>query len=274
MNRTLGICLQVPLAFALCAGCSKPRQTGPAPSPAASAGDLEPRLARLEQTLAELQARVRPPPPRATATAAPLHAFQADPQPEAAPADTTRVLQLEQKLAALQATLDRAIDARIDARIGTEQDIQAIFGQVVVDELAKAEARKAEENQRRADEARAQWAERQAARETERLKALCDELQLYERQREQLAKVFSDARTARDAAMTELRQAGAFDGEAYRARMEELRKTRREALALFLTPEQVQAVEQSPLGRSPERGIFFGGQPGQPSVSVQVSETQ
>lgn len=53
-------------------------------------------------------------------------------------------------------------------------------------------------------------------------RTLGDELPLYDRQRAQLAKVFGDARTARESAMTELRQSSTFDDKAYRIRMEDL----------------------------------------------------
>jgi hypothetical protein len=262
------------VAAVLAAGCGpsgSSSRPGAVAGSAAGTADLERRVAALDARLDRVEQR-----------GAPVVAAAGSADPGARGAAGTldeRLRRIERTLQSLNDSLDARIDSRIDGRIGTEGDIQAIFEEAVTQQLARAETRKAEEGRRQAEEWRARWAERQAEQERKRMDQLVKDLSLSDWKRQQLEAALAKSREGRDAVAVEVRGGGAFNWTAFRGRIEEVQKERRKALAVFLTPEQVEAVEASPLVRNQDNSAVFSVTSGsstsqdvRASVSIQIGE--
>jgi hypothetical protein len=101
-----------------------------------------------------------------------------------------------------------------------------------------------------------QWAARMEERNEERLEELTEELALDGYQQGQLKQLMDDHATKRDEIMDSARESGDFDG--LRDAFTELREGEEATLALFLTPSQLEALEEMGGARAATGGGGFG----------------
>ncbi|NQU41384.1 MAG: hypothetical protein HQ523_15665 [Lentisphaerae bacterium] len=201
---------------------------------------LDARLARLEQQVEALAHRPAPPPRVPTVPAAPAEA------PAIAPPDTSALL------ARIEALIDARTDAVLSAKVsalvqqavaqtvGTAEDIEAVMEDVVKEEIAAAEKRKAEADTREREGRRAEWEQRRKERDAERLDELAVTLSMNDWQKEHVSEAQEHTRDELRAKMTEMRDAGHFDMEAFRTTAESIQSNHNVAVAEYLTPEQAE----------------------------------
>jgi hypothetical protein len=212
---------------------------------------LTARLERLETSLNTLTQSIKAAPPAPPTAALPV-----------SPPDAT----------ALLAQIENLIDARVEAiltakvgvivqdtvaqTVGTPADINAVVGEVIEEELAAAEKRREEARTLEREKRREEWAERRRQRDVERLEELATELSLNDWQKQRVSDVETATRDQIRAKMTEMREAGNFDMQAFREVATSLRETNNTAVAEILTADQLKTYQER---QESEFGFMFRG---------------
>lgn len=211
---------------------------------------LTARLERLEAGLSALTQSIK-----ATVPAAPSA------RPEGAP-DATALLERIEKLidarvdAILTSKMEVIVQDTVAQTVGTPADIDAVVGEVIEEELAAAEKRREEARELEREKRREEWAERRRERDAQRLEELATELSLNDWQKQRVSEVETATRDQVRAKMTEMREAGNFDMQAFRDVATSLRETNNTAVAEILTADQLQAYKER---QESEFGFMFRG---------------
>lgn len=212
---------------------------------------LTARLERLETSLNTLTLSIKAAPPAPPTAARPV-----------SPPDAGDLL----------AKIEKLIDARVDAiltskmevivqdtvaqTVGTPADINAVVGEVIEEELAAADKRREEARSLERDKRREEWAERRRQRDAERLEELATDLSLNDWQKQRVSEVETATRDQIRAKMTEMREAGSFDMQAFRDVATSLRETNNTAVAEILTADQLKTYQER---QENEFGYMFRG---------------
>jgi hypothetical protein len=212
---------------------------------------LTARLERLETSLNTLTLSIKAAPPAPPTAARPVSPPDADD---------------------LLAKIEKLIDARVDAiltskmevivqdtvaqTVGTPADINAVVGEVIEEELAAADKRREEARSLEREKRREEWTERRRKRDAERLEELATDLSLNDWQKERVGEVETATRDQIRAKMTEMREAGSFDMQAFRDVATSLRETNNTAVAEILTAEQLKTYQER---QENEFGYMFRG---------------
>ena len=212
---------------------------------------LTARLERLETSLNTLTLSIKTAPPAPPTAARPV-----------SPPDAGDLL----------AKIEKLIDARVDAiltskmevivqdtvaqTVGTPADINAVVGEVIEEELAAADKRREEARSLEREKRREEWTERRRQRDAERLEELATDLSLNDWQKQRVSEVETATRDQIRAKMTEMREAGSFDMQAFRDVATSLRETNNTAVAEILTADQLKTYQER---QENEFGYMFRG---------------
>ncbi|MBT3294088.1 MAG: hypothetical protein HN919_12085 [Verrucomicrobia bacterium] len=212
---------------------------------------LTARMERMEQGMKALTLSIKAAPPAAPTSARPV-----------SPPDAGDLL----------AQIEKLIDARVEAlladqvgvivqdtiahTVGTPADIEVVVGEVVEEELAAADKRREEARTLEREKRREEWAQRRRDRDAERLEELATELSLNDWQKQSVSEVETATRDQIRAKMTEMREAGNFDMQAFRDVATSLRETNNTAVAEILTADQLTTYKER---QESEFGFMFRG---------------
>ena len=116
-----------------------------------------------------------------------------------------------------------------------------------------------EKEQREEEARRLRREEVMQERLAQRVARLGEELGLSPYQEQEMLTVLTTESAKRDACFTEMRETGAWDRDAMREAMGELRQETMTSLGTVLTPDQLQRYEESEGDRGFGRGGFGGG---------------
>lgn len=182
-----------------------------------------------------------------------------EPAVAAAPAPAAPATRIEIDTETLLRELEELVDARTEAiiaarvndmvddavtdKVGTPEDIEAVFEDVVQDELAAAEERREAARTKQREERRKAWEERRKQRDQQRLDSLAEALSLSESQKDRVAEVETRSREQIRAMMTEMRESGNFSMSAFRESTETIRAANNEAASEHLSDEQMETYK-------------------------------
>ena len=208
------------------------------------------RLERLETGLNTLTQSIKAP-------------LQAEPstRPKVAPDATALLAQIETLIdaridAILTAKVGLIVQDAVAQTVGTPEDIDAVVGEVVEEELAAAEKRRETARTLEREKRRDEWAERRRKRDSERLEEMATELSLNDWQKQRIAEAETATRDQVRIKMTEMRAAGNFDMQAFRDAATSLRETNNTAVAEILTADQLKSYQER---QESEFGFMFRG---------------
>jgi len=235
-------------------GCRKPapEPVPPTNTTAAVMEDYAARLARLEQQQSALMAAVQAlREPRAESSPAV--------EPDAAPpraAVRSEAVSLERIKAIMTEQVRDVVQATIDERIGDRQSIQAVFQEVVEEEVAAFEEKRQREEEEAAQRRQEERERERAEREEQRFNAFAEALGLSESQQESVRLISDNTRDTIRQVMSEMREDGGYAREDYRTAMGLIQTDQHEAMSKVLSEEQQKRYLEEYEGRI---GGRFGG---------------
>lgn len=208
-------------------------------------------IARLQKAAAEVPATAAQPP-----------AASIELPPQAAPAVAANSALLARIESLVSARVTEAVASALDARLGTKQDIEAVFEDVVQEEITALEERKRKAEEEQRQRRREEYEERRQEREEQRLAALSEELQLSEQQQARMREITQNTRTIMQATFAQMREDGIFGREDFRKVVAEVVAETETAMQGVLTEEQYKAYQES---ENRPRSFLFGRRDGRRS---------
>lgn len=161
----------------------------------------------------------------------------------------------------LDNTLASIIDARIDARIGTDQDIQNVFEQAVVQEFEARDEHERQEREERRERERVESEKRRAEYRERQINELAEAISLDDNQKVQVAAAYQALHESMQETGRQMREDREnFSWDQMRQAMTDLRTQYTESLKGVMTEEQFTGYqerrEQQGRGRRGGHGGF------------------
>jgi hypothetical protein len=161
--------------------------------------------------------------------------------------------------AAMSNRVAHLVDSVFLARVGTKDDIEAIFSDVLNEQIAVNDQLKEQEREKKRETARVERAERRERWEEQRRDRVAEELGLSEEQNEQVATITKESSTKMRETMREVWDEKGFDAEALRTARQKVTDERNAEMQEVLSEEQYNSYTNSQGGRSAMIESFFSG---------------